>query len=120
MISPDGPVIPPTPPPDIDLQAWHRSLELIAAWRPTRLAMTHFGSGERVDQQLAELSRRLDLWAEIALREDLQGFADAVTAELRENSPPETIDAYLQAAPIDQLYAGLRRYWYKQGALEAS
>ena len=118
MITPEGPVIPPTPPPDIDLQAWHHSLELIAAWHPSRLAMTHFGSGELVDQQLAELAQRLDQWAGIALREDLQGFDDAVTAELRENSPPETIDAYLQAAPIDQLYAGLRRYWYKQGAFD--
>ena len=119
MISPEGPVIPPTPPPDIDLAAWHHSIELIAAWRPASLAMTHFGSGERVAEQLSELSGRLDLWAEIALREDLPGFADAVMAELLESSPAGAVDAYLQAAPVDQLYAGLRRYWYKQGALAA-
>ena len=38
-------------------------------------------------------------------------------AELRTQSPAELIDAYEQAAPVAQLYAGLRRYWSKQGAL---
>ena len=33
----------PTPPPDIDLEAWERSLEAVREWRPSRLCLTHFG-----------------------------------------------------------------------------
>jgi glyoxylase-like metal-dependent hydrolase (beta-lactamase superfamily II) len=120
QIVPEGPVIPPTPPPDIDLEAWQRSIELIAAWRPQRLAMTHFGSDERVDEHLAELSRGLQMWAGIALETDVDGFATAVIEELRTRAAPELIAPYLQAAPLEQLYAGLRRYWVKRGALTDS
>ena len=34
----------PTPPPDIDVEAWERSLDAIAAWEPETLALTHFGT----------------------------------------------------------------------------
>src|SRR3954447_14927879 len=33
----------PTPPPDIDVEAWERSLDTIAAWQPQTLALTHYG-----------------------------------------------------------------------------
>ena len=52
-ITNDSLTVPPTPPPDIDIEAWHQSIELISAWSPTRLAMTHFGAGEDVAAQLA-------------------------------------------------------------------
>jgi len=117
-IVPEGPVIPPTPPPDIDIPEWQRSLDLIAAWQPERLAMTHFGLGGPVAEQLEQLSRRLELWGEIALHSDEHGFAREVMAELRSQAPAELIDAYEQAAPAAQLYAGLRRYWLGSGALE--
>jgi glyoxylase-like metal-dependent hydrolase (beta-lactamase superfamily II) len=110
-IVPDGPVIPPTPPPDVDVPAWHRSLELIAAWAPERLARTHFGTGGQVGEQLDELSRRLDAWAQIARERDEDGFTLEMTAELQAHAPAERIAAYLQAAPPAQLYGGLRRYW---------
>ena len=33
----------PTPPPDIDVEAWLDSLHTIAAWNPQSLCLTHFG-----------------------------------------------------------------------------
>jgi glyoxylase-like metal-dependent hydrolase (beta-lactamase superfamily II) len=55
--------VPPSPPPDIDVEKWHESIERIAAWKPERLVQTHFGASEDVEAQLAELSARLDDWA---------------------------------------------------------
>jgi glyoxylase-like metal-dependent hydrolase (beta-lactamase superfamily II) len=108
-----APAIPPTPPPDIDLPAWHRSLELIANWSPRQLAMTHFDACDDVDGQLADVGRRLDLWAEFAREHEFAEFEAAVRDEIAASSDAETAAAYAQAAPRDQLFAGLRRYWEK-------
>ena len=35
--------MPPTPPPDIDLEAWRESADRILAWDPDTLFLTHFG-----------------------------------------------------------------------------
>jgi glyoxylase-like metal-dependent hydrolase (beta-lactamase superfamily II) len=113
-IAPSGFVIPPTPPPDIDIEAWHGSIERIAAWRPERLAMTHFGATEDVAGQLAEVSRRLDEQAELARGGDREAFLERVARDVAAAGDPETAAAYTLAAPQDQLYAGLERYWRKR------
>jgi glyoxylase-like metal-dependent hydrolase (beta-lactamase superfamily II) len=111
--------IPPTPPPDIDLEKWHTSIALLGAWKPRRMVMTHFGESEDVDAQLTELSARLDDWATLARYEDIEGFVAAVRGEIAEHVDPETAAAYEQAAPPDQLYAGLERYWRKRAEAAA-
>ena len=113
--------IPPSPPPDIDVEKWHASIDLITAWQPRRLVMTHFGESEDVDGQLAELGRRLDDWAARAREQDLDTFVAAVRDEIAQHVDSETALAYDQAAPPKQLYAGLERYWRKRSeALNAS
>jgi hypothetical protein len=109
-------VLPPTPPPDIDLEAWHASIDTVAAWRPERLALTHFGGHEDVEAQLAEVSRRLDAWAAVARVEDEHGFIARVTDEIERGAGEDldTAAAFIQAAPPEQLYAGLSRYWAKR------
>ncbi|MGI8411480.1 MAG: MBL fold metallo-hydrolase [Solirubrobacteraceae bacterium] len=114
-ITPSSPAIPPTPPPEIDLEAWHQSLELIRAWAPKRLAITHFGSGEDVERQLDEVSARLDAWAEMARTEEPDAFMTRVREQIARAVGPELAATYEQAAPPDQLYAGLDRYWRKRG-----
>ncbi|HEY4829619.1 MAG TPA: MBL fold metallo-hydrolase [Solirubrobacteraceae bacterium] len=106
--------IPPSPPPDIDVESWHASIERIVAWKPRRLVMTHFGMSEDVDAQLAELSERLDDWASLAKEGDHEAFVGRVRSEIGERVDAETAAAYEQAAPPDQLYAGLERYWRKR------
>jgi glyoxylase-like metal-dependent hydrolase (beta-lactamase superfamily II) len=106
--------IPPSPPPDIDVEKWHASIERIAAWAPSRLVMTHFGSSDDVDAQLSECSERLDEFAAVARDSDRESFVARVRAEVAERMDPETAAAYEQAAPPDQLYAGLERYWRKR------
>jgi len=106
--------IPPTPPPDIDVEAWRESIERVRAWRPQRLAITHFGAYDDVDRQLDEVARRLEDWAERARERDADGFIASVHAEISAAAQPEASAAYEQAAPADQLYAGLSRYWRKR------
>lgn len=109
----DSPTIPPTPPPDIDLEAWHESIERIRGWRPEMLAVTHFGSYEDVDQQLDALGRRLDQWAEWVREQDRETFIASVGTLVARGAPDEVREAFALAAPPDQLYAGLERYWRK-------
>jgi glyoxylase-like metal-dependent hydrolase (beta-lactamase superfamily II) len=106
--------VPPTPPPDIDVEKWHASIDRIRAWKPRRLVMTHFGWSDQVEAQLAELARRLDERAERVREQDLDTFVDGIRAEIAESVDPDLVEAYIQAAPPDQLYAGLERYWRKR------
>jgi glyoxylase-like metal-dependent hydrolase (beta-lactamase superfamily II) len=117
-VVPAAPPIPPTPPPDIDVEAWHRSLELLASWRPERLAMTHFGPSEQVDGQLTELAERLDRWAELARTEPEDEWIAGVREEMRSRVSASEYEAFLQAVPSEQAFAGLRRYWDKRAESE--
>ncbi|MFL5847194.1 MAG: MBL fold metallo-hydrolase [Solirubrobacteraceae bacterium] len=107
----DGPLIAPTPPPDIDIEAWHVSLDAIAAWRPQRLALTHWGSFTDVDEHLAGLHAELDAAVELAVRTDEAGYA-ALMAE-RFAAAGET-GSYERASPAPTLYPGLSRYLDKR------
>jgi glyoxylase-like metal-dependent hydrolase (beta-lactamase superfamily II) len=119
-ITDTGPTLPPTPPPDVDLEAWQRSIELIAGWQPQQLVMTHFGSSSDVDAQLDELGRRMGAWAELARGTDEQTFIAKITGDTADRVDPEFVPAYIQAAPPEQMYAGLRRYWRKREESTAS
>jgi glyoxylase-like metal-dependent hydrolase (beta-lactamase superfamily II) len=112
-ITPTSMTIPPTPPPDIDVEAWHESIATVRAWRPRRLAMTHFGSSDDVEAQLAELDARLDEWAALARHGDRDTFIATIQAQIRRHGSAEQSATYQQAAPAEQLYAGYERYWSK-------
>jgi glyoxylase-like metal-dependent hydrolase (beta-lactamase superfamily II) len=113
-ITPTSMPIPPTPPPDIDVELWHESIALVRAWRPERLAMTHFGASEDVDHQLDEVGARLDAWSKLARDEGRETFVSNVQAEIMRDGSPEQAAAYEQAAPVELLYAGYDRYWTKK------
>ena len=112
-IAPSGHLLPPTPPPDIDLEAWHRSLDAVAAWEPAALGLTHFGAWSDVTAHLAGMHEALDRWAARARDLDADAYAEAVVAEMREHGA-DKVDSYLQAMPPDQQQLGLDRYWRKR------
>lgn len=117
-IGPESPVLAPTPPPDIDLPAWSRSLETLEAWGPTALVPTHFGRYEDVTEHLRELRESLSSLERLARTSDEQGFVRGLREQLIEaGATPETAAAYQQAMPAEQVYAGMRRYLEKAGAL---
>jgi glyoxylase-like metal-dependent hydrolase (beta-lactamase superfamily II) len=107
--------VPPTPPPDIDVEAWHKSIERVRDWRPQRLAMTHFGPSTDVDEQLDEVGRRLDNWARRVGETELDEFIAWMREEIADGaSDPDLLATYTQAAPPEQMYAGLERYLRKR------
>lgn len=116
-IRPSRYLAPVAPPPDIDLEAWERSLSAIEQRRPSRLCLPHFGIVDDPAEHLALMRERLRTWAE-RVREgaSLEEFERAAEEELREaGADEETAAACRQAAPFWQSHAGLRRYWDKKG-----
>ncbi len=104
----------PTPPPDIDVEAWERSLELLAGWEPKALALTHFGQVDDPAAQFERVRESLHAQAKIAADNDLDGFVETYSARVHEHAGTAA-EAILQAAPPDQLYLGLERYLSKRG-----
>jgi glyoxylase-like metal-dependent hydrolase (beta-lactamase superfamily II) len=105
-IEPARSVLPPTPPPDVDVEGWHATIERIRRCDAERLALIHFGVFEDVGRHLDELERRLDAWTErVRGGATEEEFVDEVLAVLG----PE-VDFYANAMPLEQSYAGLRRY----------
>ena len=111
-IQPSSFVLPPTPPPEVDLEAWERTLSEIENRSPERLALIHFGVAEDVAPHLEQLRRRLREWA-ARVRDGAteEQFAAQASADLGGDR-----GAYEQAMPFWQSYAGLKRYWEKHAA----
>ena len=109
-VQPSSFVLPPTPPPEFDLDTWERTLNEIEARGPERLALIHFGVADDPAGHLAELRGRLRSWTErVGEGASEEEFEAAALAELGDDAPP-----YEQAMPFWQSYAGLRRYWDKR------
>ncbi len=112
-IAPGRHVLPVAPPPDIDVEAWERTLDEIERRAPRRLALIHFGLFDDPSYHLPQV------------RQALRGWADRIASGLGEE---EWIEAarrdlddpvYELAAPLWQSYAGLRRWWDKRSSVAA-
>jgi glyoxylase-like metal-dependent hydrolase (beta-lactamase superfamily II) len=101
----------PTPPPDIDVEAWERSLETIAGWTPQRLCLTHFGRVDEVGPQLERLRAGLRANSERARSGHRERFLASLEADIDHQGDPEAGARMRQAAPPEQLWLGLERYW---------
>jgi len=115
-----GSTIAPTPPPDINVEKWHESLDAIAAWQPSSLCITHFGEFEDAQAQIAAVRGCLDDHAQLAKELGPEEFAQAVKERLAVEVGEELAASYFQAAPPNDLQAGLARYWMKKAEAEAA
>jgi len=121
-------VIPPTPPPDIDLEAWRESTRRILAWHPDVLFLTHFGPQASPRVHFQDLWRRIDEWSErvrIGLdrpgtdEERAEQFQADVADEITRLTSRAEADSYARAGRFDFSWAGLARYWRKRADREA-
>ena len=113
-IEPGHFVYAPTPPPEIDLEAWERTLDELERREPRRLALIHFGVFDDVDRHIAGLRETMHEWGErVAHGMDEATFVAAARADVAAAEPGE-VDAYDRAAPYWHCYLGLERYWRKR------
>jgi glyoxylase-like metal-dependent hydrolase (beta-lactamase superfamily II) len=125
-IPPSSLVMPPTPPPDIDVEVWEESLDLVAGWKPQRLALTHFGAVEDDVPAYLEAARsRLREEAELVKEMPQDAYERDLQRRIREQMTTEglgeeTIEELLQAVPTAYQWSGLDRYWRKRAERDAA
>jgi glyoxylase-like metal-dependent hydrolase (beta-lactamase superfamily II) len=113
-IQPHRAVLPPTPPPEFDPDAWDETIAEIKRRAPTRLALIHFGIADDPERHLNELRRRLHAWVDRTEADiDEEQFSESVRDELQAAGDSE-VEPYAIAMPFWQSYAGLKRYWAKR------
>lgn len=109
-VHPERHVLPVSPPPDVDVEAWERTLDEIERRAPRRLALIHFGLFDDPAYHLPQARLELRTWAErVAAGMGEEEWIEAARADLGNGAAP-----YELAAPLWQSYAGLRRWWAKQ------
>ena len=114
-VLPGRTVLPPTPPPEVDVELWQRTIDEIERRDPERLALIHFGVADDPVRHLAELQLELYDWAEFvhggASEEEFVAYCRTELADAGED-----LDAYAAAMPFWQSYRGLKRWSEKQAA----
>jgi len=119
-----GPVMPPCPPPDIQVEDWQASIELLRNLPSNRLFLTHFGEIRDKNDHLDALEKRLLAWAawirpyaetDTAPESIVKRFQEFVHTELTlAGVPAEDLPRYEAANPAFMSVAGLMRYWKKK------
>ncbi len=114
-------VMPPTPPPDIDIEAWHTSQQTILAWDPDTLFLTHFGPVHGARQHLQAMFENMSEWSRIVRRlladrslddaERQRRFTEEAAHILRQRVGEGEADGYMRAGGLNYSYQGLARYW---------
>jgi len=116
-------ILPPTPPPDIDLELWRASADRILAWEPETLFLTHFGPFRGARPHFQALFERIDAWSALIRRlladpsiddpERERRFVDESLTDIRRTIGEVEAEQYSRAGRLDYSWQGLARYWRK-------
>ncbi|MEO9483033.1 MAG: MBL fold metallo-hydrolase [Ekhidna sp.] len=119
-----GPVVPPCPPPDINLEDWMHSIDLVLSKNPNRLVLTHFGEEINPNIHMKELKGVLNDWAQWIKAKWEEGLSkDEITPLFMKYTAQQLKDRgvsdhgvklYEAANPSWMSVAGLVRYWKKK------
>jgi glyoxylase-like metal-dependent hydrolase (beta-lactamase superfamily II) len=114
-------VMPPTPPPDVDLEAWRTSADRILAWDPDTLFLTHFGPAHGARPHFEQLFDRIGTWSRTVRRlladpalDDAgreSRFVEDAMRDLQRIVGPGEAEHYGRAGRLDYSWQGLARYW---------
>ncbi len=125
----NGPVVPPCPPPDINLEAWYASIDLVLGLAPKEIYLAHFGKVMAVEKHFASLKQALKDWGQWIKphweagktpKEVAPLFQAYVAQQMRDfGLNEEEIGQYETANPSWMSVAGLMRYWKKKAEREA-
>jgi glyoxylase-like metal-dependent hydrolase (beta-lactamase superfamily II) len=112
---------PPTPPPDLDLEDWSASMNLVKSLRPDVLYIGHFGAQRNVAQHFERLREKLYTWGDFVLAAMRDGKKEAeILKMLIEQTQPELVQAagdehvivrYEIASNYPMTVQGYMRYW---------
>jgi glyoxylase-like metal-dependent hydrolase (beta-lactamase superfamily II) len=119
-IPPSNLVVPPTPPPDIDIELWEKSIGIVEGWAPERLALTHFGAVDTPAEHLAIVRERLREEADLARELSEEDYEKRHRERVIEALGEETAAELLQAVPPQYQWRGLDRYWRKKAKCKAA
>jgi glyoxylase-like metal-dependent hydrolase (beta-lactamase superfamily II) len=106
-------VQPVAPPPDIDLDAWRRSVDEIERRAPERLALIHFGVVTDVPAHLALFRASLDRWSGW-VRDGMT--EEEFVAAVHEDAGADA-ERYSAVFGFGMSYAGLKRYFARRAAV---
>lgn len=119
-----GPVMPPCPPPDINVEDWLESIKLLRRLPIERLFLTHFGEVNDKNKHLDDLEKTLLSWAawmkpyfeaQTPPAEIVPLFQKFVQEELiAKGVSAADLQRYEAANPAFMSVAGLLRYWKKR------
>ena len=112
-VPPSDLIAAPTPPPEIEVEVWLESIQMLRSLEPKQLCMTHFGGNEDVEGQLAKVEAWLKDAADESSHGDPKRFAEWLDARF-DAEGGEIAERLRQAMPPDQLWLGLERYWRKR------
>jgi glyoxylase-like metal-dependent hydrolase (beta-lactamase superfamily II) len=115
---------PPTPPPDLDLEDWSASMNLVKSLRPDVLYIGHFGAQRNIAQHFERLREKLYTWGDFVLAAMRDGKKEAeILKTLIEQTQPELVRAagdehaivrYEIATNYPMTVQGYMRYWKKK------
>jgi glyoxylase-like metal-dependent hydrolase (beta-lactamase superfamily II) len=115
---------PPTPPPDLDLEDWSASMDLVKSLRPDVLYIGHFGAQRNIAQHFERLREKLYTWGDFVLAAMRDGKKEAeILKTLIEQTQPELVRAagdehaivrYEIATNYPMTVQGYMRYWKKK------
>ena len=116
--------MPPCPPPDINVEDWLNSIDLLKNLKSQGLILTHFGAVSGKMEHLENLKKILVSWAnwmkpyfekQIPAEQIIPQFQEFVKTALEQQDVSEAnIQRYEAANPAFMSVAGLLRYWKKR------
>jgi len=108
-------IVPPTPPPDIDVEAWIDSIEIVEGWKPERLALTLFGAIDDPAPPFARVGERLHEEAQLARDLSEDAYEQHHRKRVAEHAgSTEAAEEMIQCVPPQYQWRGLDRYWRKR------